>query len=101
MIKFLLVGSAEVPPEELVVLYELEDADYILATEKDPSSYVGKGKRMWLSVRPKGDYLQHKDQRIREYIDFNGLDDTKKAGRKPKFQPKDDWAKKLKKQGRL
>lgn len=103
MIKFLLIGSPELPAEDLVTLYGLENDDYILATDRDPTTYIGHGRCIMLTNRPRNDYIEYKNQRVKEYIDFYGEDETKikKSGRKPKFKPKEEWAKRLKKRGKM
>lgn len=103
MTKFLIIGSKTLPAEELVNLYGLETDKCILATQDDPTSYVGHGRVIFLSERPRGDYKEFLEARIKEHTDFygeEGEDKIKKAGRKPKFKTDVEWYKKLKKKGK-
>lgn len=103
MKRFLIIGSQGISSEQIMALYELGIEECVLADGLDPNTWIGHGRLMILTERPKNDYKEYFRDRITEHFEFYGPDGgikIRKTGRKVKFKTEVEWYKKLKRKGK-
>lgn len=97
---FVVIGNANISPEELLELYGLTIEECHLGDERHMETYLTIGKVIRLYPRPLGDYEEHLNTLLQDVYDTTGGIDIKKARKKTKFKTDVPWYNALKKKGK-